>query len=111
MRGLPGRLRATAPLVIAPLQPLGEDLQQPVEGVGLRLLAQALVRIRMRIRARARLRVRVRATPNPEPNPNLAVDGRVPEAPPVTRELAPHLVALLGADVAQDGGQPRQLLL
>ena len=60
MRRLPGRLRATAPLVIAPLQPLGEDLQQPVEGVGLRLLAQALVTVRVRARARLRVRVRLR---------------------------------------------------
>ena len=62
MRGLPGRLRATAPLVIAPLQPLGEDLQQPVEGVGLRLLAQALVTVSVRARARLRLRVRTTLT-------------------------------------------------
>jgi len=60
MRGLPGRLRRTAPLVIAPLPPLGEDLQQPVEGVGLRLLAQALVRVRVSARTRLRVRVRVR---------------------------------------------------
>ena len=59
MGGLPGRLRPTAPLVIAPLEPLGEHLQQPVEGVGLRLLAQTLVRVRARARARVRARVRV----------------------------------------------------
>jgi hypothetical protein len=69
-------------LPAAPLEPLGKDLQQPVEGVGLWLLAQAL-----------------------------AVDGREPEPPPRARELAPHLVAPLGADVAQDGGEQWQRLL
>ena len=49
-------------LPAAPLEPLGKDLQQPVEGVGLWLLAQAL-----------------------------AIDGRVPQPPPRARELVPHL--------------------